>query len=224
MAELPERFMGGAAGVGRVSREVLARHQRERVIELVTPVFAKRGYAATRLNDLLASGKVGITNFYELFEGKEDCFFACCERAVENARAAMTAATVGGSGWAERAYLGLGAVLSFMAAEPMQARLVLVEAQSAGPEAIARYNALQDETIAWLRAGRRGNPAARSLPQSFERTAISGLAFYLQQCLLATSRPSAAELLEETAGLVLEPIVGLEELRRLRRGLAGAPA
>ena len=54
----------------------------------------------------------------------------------------------------------------------------------------------------------------------FEQVAISGLSFYLQQCLLDSRRHTAAELLEETAGLVLEPIVGAAEMRRLRRDLA----
>jgi AcrR family transcriptional regulator len=213
--------MSATEGAQQVTREVLAAHQRERVLSLVTPVFAKRGYPGTKVNDLLASGKVGVANFYELFEGKEDCFFVACERAVANARARIDAATESAGGWGERAYLGLGALLEFVLAEPFQARLVLVEAQSAGSEAVARYNALMDSAIAWLKQGRRAYPAARSLPRSFEQSAISGLAFYLQQCLLASRRHTPAELLEETSELLLEPILGAEELRRLRRELSG---
>ena len=220
MPELPYQFLGRPAGAERISREVLAVHQRERVIELVTPVFAKRGYAGTRLEDLLAAGKVGVTNFYDLFEGKEDCFFAACERATTNARERIRAAAERGSGWNERAYLGLGAALDQLVAEPLQARLVLIEAQSAGPQATVRYNALLDSAIAWLAEGRRANPSARGLPGSFEQATISGLAFYLQQCLLDSRRHTAAELLEETSALVLEPIVGADEGRRLRRELS----
>jgi AcrR family transcriptional regulator len=224
MAKLPDHFLGSPIGTERISREVLASHQRERVVELVTPVFARRGYPGTTLDDLLASGKVGVTNFYDLFESKEDCFFAACERAVGNARGRISAAIQGVAIWDERAYLGLAATLEFLLAEPLQARLVLIEAQSAGPEAIARYNALMDTAIAWLAAGRSAHSPARSLPQSFEQVVISGLAFYLQQCLLDSRRHTAAELLEETAGLVLEPIVGAGEMRRLRRDLTPTTA
>ena len=224
MAELPDQFLSAPGGVERISREVLAAHQRERVLALVTPVFAKRGYAGTRLDDLLAAGKVGVTNFYDLFEGKEDCFFAAYERARAGVRERIVAATEGATGWNERAYLGLGAALDHLVAEPMQARLVLVEAQSAGPEGTGRHNSLMDSAIGWLAEGRRANRSARSLPGSFEQAAISGLAFYLQQCLLDSRHHTAAELLEETSALVLEPIVGGEETRRLRRELPAAGA
>ncbi len=63
----------------QVSREVLAEHQRARVLKLVTPIFAKRGYQGTSVDDLLAAGKVGVSNFYSLFEGKEDCFLETFE-------------------------------------------------------------------------------------------------------------------------------------------------
>jgi TetR/AcrR family transcriptional regulator len=217
MADLPEHLRPSPGAGRRVSREVLAEHQRERVLALVTPVFAKRGYPGTTVDDLLASGKVGVGNFYELFEGKEDCFSAACERAIAGAREAIEAATADASGWGERAYAGLAAALGFMLAEPMQARLVLLEAQSAGPAATARYNAVMDEAIAWLGEGRKGNRSARDLPQSFEQAAITGLAYYLQQCLIDSRSHTAAELLAETSALLLEPILGAAELRRLAR-------
>jgi hypothetical protein len=100
-------------------------------------------------------------------------------------------------------------------AAPLEARLVLVEAQSAGSEALARYNGLLDEASAWLARGRAEFPAARDLPEGFEQASVAGLAFYLQQCLLDSRRHSTTELTEEAAELVLEPIVGSAALRRL---------
>jgi hypothetical protein len=138
----------------------------------------------------------------------------------------MEAAASGSdSDWARRTYLGLRALLEILLAEPLQARLVLVEAQSAGTAAMSRYNAVMDEAIEWLRAGRRHHPPAVDRPARSEQAAASGLAFYLQQCLLDSRRHSLEELLAETAGLILEPIVGRPELERLRHAhAAGAVA
>jgi AcrR family transcriptional regulator len=226
MAKLPDHLRGAPTGEEPVSREVLSSHQRERVLIAATGVFAKRGYQATTVDDLLAAGKVGVGNFYSLFEGKEDCFLACYDRVLGAARRRIdeAAAAAPDSDWARRTYLGLGALLEILLAEPLEARLALIEAQSAGPAAIGRYNALMDEAIAWLHGGRKLSSAARELPAVFEQASVSGLAFYLQQCLLDSRRHSLEELLGETAGLILEPIVGRRELERLRRARAATPA
>ena len=76
VARLPPHLKGFRRRQRRVSRAELAAHQRDRVLESRDPVFARRGYQATTVDDLLAAGKVGVGNFYSLFEGKEDCFLA----------------------------------------------------------------------------------------------------------------------------------------------------
>lgn len=216
MAQLPEYLTDAPLGTEPVAREVMEAHQRERVIALVTPVFAKRGYQGTTVDDLLAAGKVGVTNFYGLFEGKEECFLACLEQVLASVRSEIAAVTAPASGWAESTYWGLHRLIESILSRPLEARLVLIEAQSAGPEALLRYNALLDEAVAWLRRGRKASAVAPSLPPGFEQAAASGLAFYLQQCLLDSRRHQVADLFDEAAGLVLEPIVGAEALRGLR--------
>ncbi|MBA3865553.1 MAG: TetR/AcrR family transcriptional regulator [Solirubrobacterales bacterium] len=216
MGALPDHFKSTPLGREQVSREVLTEHQREAVLVRVTAVFAKRGYQATTVDDLLAAGKVGVGNFYALFAGKEDCFLAAYDRIVDRAREHVSLVLAACEEWTERFYLGLRTVIEVMLAEPLEARLALLEAQSAGPVALARYNGLMDAAIEWLRGGREHCPPAKGLPGGFEQAAISGLAFYLQQCLLDSRRDEPGELFAEAAGLVLEPIVGAPQLRRLR--------
>lgn len=216
MARLPEHLSSAPAGRGRVSQAVMASHQRQRVVARVTPVFAKRGYAATTVNDLLSTGKVGVANFYELFEGKEDCFAAALERVIADSHEMVRAAAEPGGDWAERSFLGLHGLVDFIIARPLDARLVLLEAQSAGESALRRYDELLDTAVAWLRLGRKESRQADRLPEGFERASISGLTFYLQQCLLDRSSLDAEELFEEVVGLILEPIVGAAQMSRLR--------
>jgi AcrR family transcriptional regulator len=218
MADLPEHLRGSAMGRERVSREVLSAHQRERVIAAAIPVFAKRGYQGTTVDDLLAAGRVGVGNFYSLFEGKEDCFLAAFDLVVGRGREAITEATGAADGWAEQTYLGLRSLLATMLAEPLEGRLVLLEAQSAGPVAVSRYNALMDEALAWLSGGRK--VGGSELPPSYEQAAVSGLAFYLQQCVLDPRSHEVEGLLAETSALLLEPVIGREELTRVSRSLA----
>jgi AcrR family transcriptional regulator len=218
--KLPDHMQAAApVGQEQISREVLSEHQRERILVLVTEVFAKRGYQGTTVDDMLAAGKVGVGNFYSLFEGKEDCFLAAYDRIVTNARAEIAAATSSADDWAGQGYLGLRALLEALLARPLEARLALVEAQGAGPAAIARYNGEMDAAIEWLRRGRDHYPQAKKLPAGFEQAAVSGLAFYLQQCLLDSKKHSLEELLAETSASLLEPVVGAKRLADLRRQL-----
>jgi AcrR family transcriptional regulator len=221
MVDLPAHLRSTGAGTEKVPREVLESHQRERVVALVTPVFAKRGYEGTTVEDLFAAGKVGVGNFYDLFGSKEECFVVAYDRVLEAVRSQIElAAASAREDWDGRTYLGLRALIAFVLERPLEARLVLIEAPSAGEAALSRYNALLDEALAWLRRGRDGHREARSLPRGFERAAVLGLAFYLQQCLLDSRAHEAEELFGEVANLVLEPILGRRALARLRDSLA----
>lgn len=220
MAELPAHMRTSALGTEPVSRETMASHQREAVLDRVTDVFAKRGYKGTTVDDLLAAGKVGVTNFYSLFEGKEECFLAAFERIVSEDRERIAAAAAEGSGWAESSYLGLAELSETMLEAPLRARLVLVEAQSAGPTALARQEELLAAATEWLARGRRSHLAAGDLPAGYERASVAGIAFYLQQCLIDSRSHTPAELTGELAQTVLEPIVGATELRKLAKAVA----
>ena len=56
--------------------------------------------------------------------------------------------------WADRVMAGLGALLELVAAEPDRARIVIVEAPTAGAAGEARYAATVAELTAVLREGR----------------------------------------------------------------------
>jgi AcrR family transcriptional regulator len=215
VTELPSHLGGAAMGEETISREVLAEHQRERVIAKATPVFARRGYQGTTVDHLLASGKVGVGNFYSLFEGKEECFLATYDSILARASARIEAATGSAKDWAERAVLGLHQGLALVLEDPLSARIVLTEAQAAGDKATVRYEALLDGVTTWLEEGRHGYPESESLPSRFEQTAVAGLAFYMQQYLLEGGSRDLDELFREVSTLILAPILGAAELRRL---------
>ena len=215
MPSLPDHLKSPPLGREWVSREVLAEHQRDRVLEAATGVFARRGYQATTVDDLLAAGKIGVGNFYSLFAGKEDCFLATFDAITARARGRIAAAAAPAETWSERAVRGLHELVSLLVADQSAARIVLIEAQAAGPQGTQRYEALLDAATEWLHAGRAAL-SKEALPPTFERSAIAGLAYYLQQCLFGAGALDADELFSEVSLVILEPVVGADELRRLR--------
>jgi AcrR family transcriptional regulator len=220
--KLPAHLAKAPIGRERLSRQALSEHQRERILAAATGVFAKRGYSATTIDNIVAAAKGSVGSFYGLFDGKEDCFLAVYDRILQAAQERITTASPSGGSWAERAYLGLHEVLVVFAAAPLEARIALIEVQTAGPLATARYNAVMDATIEWLRGGRREHPDAAELPASFEQAAVAGFAFFLAQRLLASEPLTVEGLFDDAAQMVLEPVIGAGELRRLSATLSPA--
>jgi hypothetical protein len=98
--------------------------------------------------------------------------------------------------------------LELAAEEPHRARVVIVEAQTAGREAEARYADLVDRVSGFLREGRSAGPDGGDLPESFEGTTIAGLAWLLQQRLAAGDPVDPTELLPEMERIAIEPYAG----------------
>ena len=69
--------------------------------------------------------------------------------------------------------------------EPARARLCIVEAQAAGGEALARYQAMLESVAPKLREGRIHNPRASRLPDGLEVAIVGGLIWLVHQRLVA---------------------------------------
>jgi len=215
MRSLPQHLSKVPVGREKVSREVLVSFQRERVLVAATGVFAKRGYQKTTVGHIVAAARISVGNFYQHFDNKEDCFLAAFDGIVEGGRERLAESSTADMSWSARAYGALAKLLEIYVEDPLAARVVLVEAQTAGEAATARYNLLVDAAASWLRQGRREYPHAGRLPETFEQAAVAGTAYFLHQRLLKPAKRSASQLLGETAPVILEPIIGAAEMRKL---------
>ena len=72
--------------------DAVAAHQRERLFQATVELVAKRGYRNTSVDQIVKAARVGYVAFYDLFEGKEDCFLAAFDRIVEEATEEVTEA------------------------------------------------------------------------------------------------------------------------------------
>jgi AcrR family transcriptional regulator len=140
-------------GPGTPREEVIA-NQRRRLFGAMVASVAERGYRATTVADLVEISGVSSRTFYDLFADKEACFLATLEAIIEAAIAyaarragemvadpAPGGVTLPGDGagngnWEQRASQGLRAFAEMIVAQPAAARLALVEAYTAGPEAL----------------------------------------------------------------------------------------
>lgn len=215
MATLPDALSRKPAGKERVPKEVMAEHQRDRVLTAAIEVFAKRGYPGTTVDHIVSVAKIGVGNFYNLFGGKEECFLQAYDRAVESAREQIVEAVPADAEWPVRAREALRALLSAIEADPLRARLALVEVQTAGPKGLARYEKTLEAVTPLLREGRDSSPVADELPKRLEEAIAGGLAWFLQQRVVVGKLGDLDERLSDAMEIVVEPYVGRKKTRAL---------
>jgi AcrR family transcriptional regulator len=201
--------------------EVIARSQRERLLDAAVRVVAAKGYAAMTVGDLTKEAGVSRTTFYELFEDKEECFLAAYDNAVEALVRRVVRAYESQQGWPERAAAGLTALLEALAEEPALARLSLVDIGNAGPAAQRRYRAAIQRLTPLFEEGRDFAPGGRNLPANTSRMAIGGVTGLLSDELVADRAEQLPGLLSDVLFATLMPYIGPDaaarEVDRLNR-------
>jgi AcrR family transcriptional regulator len=187
--------------------------QRERILDAVECLVAEHGCAGTSIEAIVKQAGVSSVTFYELFEGKEECFVAAFERAVEQgaeelARAAEGDPAAGGFSWSEELATGLRALTRMIVARPERARLVLVEAQTGGPELSRCFGATLDRVAAKLREGRALPTAPTDLPATHEEATAGSLGWLLREKLETGGAEGLAALYPELVEIALAPYLG----------------
>jgi AcrR family transcriptional regulator len=205
MASLPDHLQPTPIGRERLSREVVASYQRDRILLAATAVFAERGYHGTTIDQIVAAAHVGVGSFYEHFENKEACFVAAYDRVALALRDGVLAATSDDGPWRERLAAALRALLEAIEADPAAARLALVEVHSAGEAVLSHYERNLEEATEMLRVGRAQGSVSADLPQSLEFATVGGVSWYLQQRIEAGDATAASALLPELLEIVAEP-------------------
>jgi AcrR family transcriptional regulator len=136
-----------------LSREVVARAQRERLLEATPRVTGERGYEATSVADILAAAGVGRETFYELFEDRRACVLAAHQVLLDDLIDKVEAAYAGTGEWVARCRATLAVLLDWFSLDPEAGRFLLVELAAIGPEFHERFEAGFDRFVAVIDAG-----------------------------------------------------------------------
>jgi AcrR family transcriptional regulator len=182
--------------------------QRERILDATEQLIAERGCSGSSIEAIVKAAGVSSVTFYEFFDGKEECFAAAFDRAIEAGAAELARAAPLELSWPERIATGLRAVTALAAAEPARARLCLVEAQTGGPALSARFEAALDRVAAKLRAGRALDTAPAELPATHEEATAGALAWLLRERLETGGAEGLEALYPQLVDIALAPYLG----------------
>ncbi len=201
-------------GRHRLPPEVIARSQRERLLEAAIRIVAEKGYAATTVADLTREAGISRTTFYAMFDDKEGCFLAAYDVVVDALVRRVSAAYESEEEWPQRARAGLAALLEALAEEPDVARLALVDVGAAGPAAQRRFRAALQRLTPFFEEGRDFAPGGRNLPANTSRMAIGAVAGLIADELTEERAEDLPELLSDVLFATLVPYIGPEAAAR----------
>lgn len=212
-----------------VSREASAEDQRRRILRATAELMAKRGYQGTTTELIVRRAKVGYQTFYKQFGDKEGALSALFDLAAARGREVVGRAFRETDGtWTQQVAVAIKVLFEEIAANPVVARVCLVEALTAGPVLAARYEQALTSFEPMLRPGRELNPRGAQLPKTLEKTLAGGILWLAYQRLILGEAEKLLELVPEAVEFVLSPYVGEAEAVRaadeLLHDSAGAPA
>lgn len=205
---------GGHHGL---SREQILESQRERLLAAIAEEVAERGYRGATITETVKRASVSTRDFYEHFEGKEECFLAAFDAVRDHLEELIREAVATQSDWPSQVVAGLRAALDFFAAEPDLARLCLVESVSATPTIAIRFRESVLACVPALARGRAESADGKALPPSTEDSLLGGIVSLATRTTLAGGTDQLPALLPDLVEFTLAPYVGAEEAA----GLAG---
>ena len=179
--------------------EEVVRDQRERLIAAVPAVVAEHGYEAMSVADIVKGAAVSRNAFYKNFADKQDCFATAHEVGHERLLEVLTQPCEASATTEERVERSLAAALDALASEPDVARLLFVEAPSAGEEIALRYHEWLRRYGTLLRAAAPELPPQSIPAPEVEGVIVGGIASRVASEVL---QGRAAKLKDLTAPLV----------------------
>lgn len=197
-----------------LSRDFITQHQRARIIAALAEEIAARGYRSVTVADIVGRAGIARNTFYDNFSSKEDCFLAAQEYACENALGRVVEAASKIESWPGRVNAGLAAFLRYVASEPALARTCMVEALSAGPASVERYEQSLQAFVPLFRIGRTVSRHGAQLPDTLEETIIGGIFWVIYHRITIGETEQIEELLPELVEFALTPYLGAESAKR----------
>ncbi len=182
-----------------VSKADVEQNHRERLYGAMVAVSAEKGYSGTTVSDLIRVAGVSRTTFYKYFEDKEACFLATLEALISGVVAITASRLRGDEAWVQRAGEGMETFMRLLVTQADAARLCVVEADAAGPEARAVVDRSVREFEAMAIAVFEQLPEQRGMPPAMVRAMIGAVRKIMQTRL---HRRTEAELVEMVPALI----------------------
>ncbi|HET9593475.1 MAG TPA: TetR family transcriptional regulator [Solirubrobacterales bacterium] len=188
-------------GPGRTPTAV-AENQKQRLFGAMVASVAERGYWNTRVADLVELSGVSLRSFYDLFPDKRACFLATVS-SLAAATVEVVLGELGEGAWEEESRRRLATLAELVARQPAAAKLFLIEAYVAGPEAAAAVEETSRQVEAEVRRHLASSERWAGLPPEIGTVAVAAILEAFRARLLKEQAQRLPEVADEIASLFL---------------------
>jgi AcrR family transcriptional regulator len=199
------------------------RHQRERILEAVLTLSAEQGFEITSARELATRAGLSRQTFYQHFQTKEVAWSAAYEQAFLELFSAAWHAGAAQRDPAAKVTAAVTACLEQLITQPGRARLLLVDAPSAGAAAAPAIDRAT-QAFARLVAGAAG---ARELPAIVPLAMVGGIVSLVGGWVVEDRTADLADLTPALVEILFVPLFGSSAARtatrRLAAGMPDAP-
>jgi AcrR family transcriptional regulator len=182
--------------------EAVAENQRRRLFGAMVASVAERGYWNTRVADLVELSGVSLRSFYDLFPDKQACFVAAVS-TLASASVDVVLGGIGGDDWETESRRRLATLAELVAVQPAAARLFMIEAYVAGPEAVEVVDEMSQQVEALVRRRLVSSEQWADLPQELGTVAVAAILEAIRTRLLRNQAHRLPEVVDEIASLLL---------------------
>ncbi len=205
---ITEALPGGRHGL---PSGFVRRHQRARIIEAVMYISAQPGFEATTVRELVTCAGLSLEAFYEHFATKEEAWAAAFDSAFSALFAAAWHAASRQPDRPAKVAAATTACLRLLEARPERARLLLIDAASAGRAGAPVIEEARQAMARQLARAAGGTELARVLPIAL----VGGLTELVGEWMLDGRTAELPALAPPAIEVILTPLLGLPEAARI---------
>ena len=185
--------------------------ERERLLEHALHLSVVEGYRELSAPQIADAANVSIDAFFELFDGKEECFLAALDMLGERLLELAADPELRSTEWPYAVRRTIRELMQFLAEHPVYAQTIAEGAYAAGPEAIERNLTLAHGIAARLTEG-----APEQARSALAVQGVAGALSHTVRCHVASGQIQLLSVLSDyLTYIVLTPFIGAEEAAAL---------
>jgi len=185
--------------------------ERERLLEHALHLSVIEGYRELSAPQIADAANVSIDAFFELFDGKEECFLAALDMLGEQLLELAADPDLRSTEWPYAVRRTIRELMHFLAEHPIYAQTIAEGAYAAGPEAIERNLTLAHGIAARLTEG-----APEQARSALAVQGVAGALSHTVRCHVASGQIQLLSVLSDyLTYIVLTPFIGAEQAAAL---------
>ncbi|HEX6706482.1 MAG TPA: helix-turn-helix domain-containing protein [Albitalea sp.] len=166
---------------------------RRRLLDAMSEVVARKGYAEVTIADLAAEARVSRRTFYEHFASKAECLIALYDVASGQALRVLRDAIDPQRDWHLQVEQAIEAYLSCLASSPALLRTLFIAILGLGPEGLAARRRANLRLADFILEVVNQPPRAKPLPAAF----ATGIVGAINELILEAIEQDAVDKLPE---------------------------